>query len=166
MPDDPARVPTEVDQVSERLTAPLPWWLLSTGFVLSIGVAVFAFLGPVWGIAVTVVGEALVLAGLISYGGTQVVVGPDGLGVGRSWIDYEYVGAVQALDEQQTRQRLRTSADPRAYLVIRPYIRTSLEITVDDPADPHPYWLVSARGPVRLLGRVPARLRRPAPADQ
>lgn len=174
MPEDPAGDPTEpslaslaspanpvcpVSAVSERLTAPLAYWLLGTGFVLSLGVAVFAFLGPVWGTAVTVVGEALLVALLVGYGSTKIVIADDGIGVGRSWIDYAHVSAVQALDERETLQRLRTRADPRAHLVVRPYVRTSLEITVDDTADPHPYWLVSSRAAGRLLARVPARLR-------
>jgi hypothetical protein len=34
--------------------------------------------------------------------------------------------------------------------VLRPYIKTAVEITLDDPDDPVPYWLVSTRDPHRL----------------
>ena len=153
-------MPTDLTFVYERLTVPVHWWLLGTAFVLSIGMAFLAFWGPLWGVAVAVAGELLLLAGLLGYGGVRVVVGTDGIGVGRAWIGYEYVGRVTALDSQQTLHRLRIGADPRAHLVVRPYIPSSLEITVDDPADPHPYWLVSVRDPDRLARAVTDRLDR------
>ena len=34
--------------------------------------------------------------------------------------------------------------------MLRPYIRTAVEITLDDPEDPVPYWLVSTRHPQQL----------------
>ena len=38
----------------------------------------------------------------------------------------------------QTRRRSGTEADARAHLVLRPYVRTAVELTLDDPADPGP----------------------------
>lgn len=143
---------------TERLVAPLAWWLLGTGFVLSLGIAVFAFLGPVWGIGVTVGAEGVVAAVLVGYGSTTIEIGDDGIRVGRAQIGYTYVRRVEALDAASTLERLRTRANPAAYLVVRPYVRTSLEITLDDPADPHPYWLVSSRYADRLAGRANVRL--------
>lgn len=144
--------------VTERLAVPLGWWLLGTGFVLSLGVAVLAFLGPGWGIGVTVVAEAVLAAVLVGYGSTSIVVGDDGIQVGGATIDYGYVRGVEALDADRTLERLRTRADPRAYLVVRPYVRTSVVITLDDRADPHPYWLVSSRDAERLIRRLPTQL--------
>lgn len=144
--------------VTERLAVPLGWWLLGTGFVLSLGIAVLAFLGPWWGIGVTVVAESLVAAVLVGYGSTRIVVDDAGVRVGRATIDYAYVREVRALDADRTLERLRTRADPRAYLVVRPYVRTSLELTLADPADPHPYWLISSRDAERLVRRIPTGL--------
>jgi hypothetical protein len=38
--------------------------------------------------------------------------------------------------------------------VLRPYIKTTVEITLDDPEDPVPYWLVSTRHPQRLAAAL------------
>ena len=43
------------------------------------------------------------------------------------------------------RRRIGVAADPRAYLVYRAFRDEAVEIRVDDPADPHPYWLISTR---------------------
>jgi hypothetical protein len=45
-------------------------------------------------------------------------------------------------------------ADARAHLVLRPYIKTAVEITLDDPDDPVPYWLVSTRRPQQLAAAL------------
>ena len=45
-------------------------------------------------------------------------------------------------------------ADPRAHIVQRTWIPESVVVTVADPADPHPYWLVSSRRPVHLADAI------------
>ena len=42
--------------------------------------------------------------------------------------------------------------------MLRPYIKTAVEITLDDPDDPVPYWLVSTRHPHRLARNAAGRL--------
>ena len=49
--------------------------------------------------------------------------------------------------------------DARAHLVLRPWVSTTVELALADPADPVPYWLVSTRRPGALataLGWLPA----------
>ena len=58
------------------------------------------------------------------------------------------------LDADQARRRAGVDADARAHLVLRPYVATAVEITLDDPADPVPYWLVSTRRPDALAAAV------------
>ncbi len=71
------------------------------------------------------------------------------------------------LDAEQTRRRAGVEADARAHLVLRPYVSTAVEITLDDPADPVPYWLVSTRRPEALAAALdrppPVRTRPPRP---
>jgi Protein of unknown function (DUF3093) len=40
--------------------------------------------------------------------------------------------------------------------VLRPYIATAVEITLNDPDDPVPYWLVSSRRPRAFAAAVNA----------
>jgi hypothetical protein len=53
---------------------------------------------------------------------------------------------------EATRER-GVSLDARAWLVIRPWIDPVVKITISDPQDPTPYWLVSSKNPEALVAR-------------
>jgi hypothetical protein len=42
--------------------------------------------------------------------------------------------------------------------VLRPYAKEAVELTLDDPVDPVPYWVVSTRRPSRLAEAITAVL--------
>ena len=56
-----------------------------------------------------------------------------------------------ALDRESFRVQTGPMADPRAFVVSRPWLHTAVRLTVDDPADPTPYWVVGTRRPAELL---------------
>lgn len=141
----------------ERLTVPVVWWVLAALLAVSLLAAVGLYLGPVWGLSVFVA-TAAVAVGL--FWSTAVVIEVDDaeLRVGRAVIGRAWIGGCQALDADAAEVRGGTSADARAHLVLRPYVPGAVEITLDDPADPVPYWLVSSRRPARLAAALaPAR---------
>jgi hypothetical protein len=45
-------------------------------------------------------------------------------------------------------------ADARAYLLLRPYLKRAVRVTVRDDRDPTPYWLVSSRDPEHLATAI------------
>jgi hypothetical protein len=137
----------------ERLTVPIVWWALAGLFALSVLLAVGAYLGPVWGIGTSV---ATLLVAVAIFSSASLVISVDGkeIQVGRASIERAYVAACRALNADQTRRRAGVEADARAHLVLRPYIKTAVEITLDDPDDPVPYWLVSTRHPYRLAAAM------------
>ncbi|HEX3197481.1 MAG TPA: DUF3093 domain-containing protein [Propionibacteriaceae bacterium] len=137
----------------ERLTVPIVWWVLAGLFALSVLLAVGAYLGPVWGIGTSV---ATLLVAVAMFSSASLVISVDGkeIQVGRASIERAYVAACRALNADQTRRRAGVEADARAHLVLRPYIKTAVEITLDDPDDPVPYWLVSTRHPHRLAAAM------------
>jgi hypothetical protein len=142
----------------ERLHVPAVWWLLAAGFAVSVLLAIGLYVGPLWGIGATMASLA-VTAALFVRSAVRIVVDDASIRVGRALIEHRYIAAAQALDADQTRRRAGVEADARAHLVLRPYVRTAVEITLDDPADPVPYWLVSTRRPEALaaaLGAAPA----------
>ena len=83
-----------------------------------------------------------------------ITVEPGRLRIGRGVIESAYIAGARSLDADQTRRRAGVDADARAQLVLRPYIATAVEITLNDPADPVPYWLVSSRRPDALAAAV------------
>ena len=137
----------------ERLTVPIIWWVLAGLFSLSVLVAVGAYLGPAWGLG-TSIATLLVAAAIFGSAAILISVDEQEIRVGRASIEHAYIATCRALDAEQTRRRTGVEADARAHLVLRPYIKTSVEITLDDPEDPVPYWLVSTRQPQRLAAAL------------
>jgi hypothetical protein len=150
-----------VEEYRERLWVPVGWWVLGTLFSLSMLVAVLFYLGPVVALITFVVLQGIIVAGFISYGRLRVSVAAERLWVGPANIEWRYVAAARALDEVQSRQRRGPQSDARAFMMLRPYLTRTVEITIDDADDPTPYWLVASRHPQRLAAAVNARISHP-----
>ena len=60
------------------------------------------------------------------------------------------IADVVALDAAGKRELLGVGADPLAFVVQRPWMPGAVQVELDDPADPTPYWVVSSRHPVEL----------------
>jgi Protein of unknown function (DUF3093) len=133
----------------ERLTVPVIWWLLAGLFSLSVLLAVGAYLGPIWGVG-TAVAAMIVAAAIFVSASILISVDARELRVGRASIEHVYIADCRALDAEATRRRAGVDADARAHLVLRPYVKTAVEITLNDNDDPVPYWLVSTRRPQQL----------------
>jgi hypothetical protein len=136
-------------EYSERVVAPVWWWLvalLGAGVLWPVlGVAI----GWWWGLAAAAA-VFVVIAAVLLAGSTKIIVDGTGLRVGRAWIEHRYIAGCRPLDAEQTRARRGREADARAYLALRSYLPTAVEVELDDPADPVPYWLISSRHPERL----------------
>ena len=148
----------------ERLSVPVLWWVLAVGFALSMLAALGFYLGPVWGIAGAAC-SLLAATGLFARAGILVSVDDHAIRIGRAEIDHPYIAGCRALDADGTRRRAGVQADARAHLVLRPYIATAVEITLSDPADPVPYWLVSSRRPEELAATLAAAIGQPISAS-
>jgi hypothetical protein len=139
----------------ERLSVPLLWWLLAVGFALSLLLAIGLYLGPAWGIGAAAAG-LVVAAGLFVRAAVVILVDAQAIRIGRAQIAHRYIAGCRPLDAEATRRRGGVEADARAHLVLRPYIPKAVEITLADPADPVPYWLVSSRRPEELAAALSA----------
>ena len=148
-PDD--RTPA---RYSERLR--LPWWAL---LIAALGGLVFA--AEIWmgvpgargWVAFGVV--VPVLVGLLWWLGRVRVAVRDGeLLVDDARLPVRFVADVVALDLEGRREVLSVGAHPLAFVVQRPWIAGAVQVVLDDPADPTPYWVVSTRNPVRLAEAI------------
>ena len=140
----------------ERLGVPLRWWAQGVMLVATLWLAlVVALPGPAaWlcsGLAL-----ALLVALLLSFGSARVSVEAGWFRAGRARIEAAHLGAVTALDAEETRRVAGPGADARAYLLLRPYLKRAVKVEITDPADPAPYWLVSSRHPDELARAVRA----------
>jgi len=67
------------------------------------------------------------------------------LRIDRAHIDIKYLGEATILDAPAMRLLRTRDADPAAYLAIRFWISKGVKITVVDPRDPTPYWLITSK---------------------
>ncbi len=133
----------------ERLWVPLRWWVQGTLLIATLWLALVVAV-PGW-LPWLLTGLALAgMAAAFTAYAAEVVITQDELRAGRAHIDLRYVGETLALDAEQTRRIAGVDADARAFLVVRPYLGSSVRVEITDPADPAPYWLVSSRRPVEL----------------
>ena len=65
-------------------------------------------------------------------------------------------GAV-GLDARTLRLVVGREGDPAAFVQIRPWVGPGVQLWLDDPDDPTPYWVVSTRHPKQLLALVSPR---------
>lgn len=140
----------------ERLGVPLSWWLVSAAVVLPVAAALGIYLGWWQVAAFTAIAAVGLVVGLGWYGSTRLVVTDDGLRAGDWTIEWRWVGKAVPLDAAATHDRLGPRADAAAALRVRPYIPASVEVEITDPADPHPYWLLSSRRPSALAAAINA----------
>ncbi len=150
----------------ERLRVPVRWWvlwnLMLASFWLAMIVAVPESL--TWGITATLVLVSAMM--LRTYGSATIKVDDSSLQAGRARIASHYLGAAQALDVREMRAASGHEADARAYLLLRPYIRTGVRIWINDAHDPTPYWLISSRRPELLVAALDAVARECSPPSR
>ncbi|KRB75877.1 hypothetical protein ASE01_12535 [Nocardioides sp. Root190] len=143
----------------ERLRVPLRWWAQGTMFIATFWLAMVVALADAapW-LAWVVTGVLLSALALFlrSYGDARLVVADGWFRAGRARIEMHHIGAVDALDADETRRVSGRDADARAYLVLRPYLHRSVRVEITDPSDPAPYWLVSSRHPRALASALDA----------
>ena len=133
-------------RVAYRERVHAPWWLWVVTVLLtgSLGVAYGYPLGRTAGVISFVVAQGLV-AWLLIATAPVVVVDDVVFRAGRARLPLRYAGRIAPLDPAQTRDARGRLADPQAYLCLRGWVTRSVLVEVDDPDDPHPYWLVSTR---------------------
>ncbi|WP_232676975.1 DUF3093 domain-containing protein [Nocardioides sp. R-C-SC26] len=138
---------------AERLGVPLRWWVQGVMLIASLWLALIVAVPAPLAWSVTVITLGLLSLGLVSFGSLRIVV-DDELRVGRAHIAPAHLGAITPLDAAQTRRTAGVEADARAYLAMRPYLKRAVRVTIADPGDPAPYWLISTRHPERLAAAL------------
>ncbi len=104
----------------------------------------------------------LTAVGMWRLGRIKIAVVDGELRVDDARLPVRYVAAAEPLDPDARRQLLGRDAHPLAFVVQRPWVRGSVKVVLDDPADPTPYWVVSARRPALLAATLVATREQPA----
>jgi hypothetical protein len=133
-----------VERYRERLTAPIAVWLITAALTASLGIAYGHWLGTPAGVVAFAVSELLVAVLLITRI-PLVCVDDEAFRAGRARLPLSFVGRIVPLTRDESITAKGAAADPHAYMCTRGWIGESIIVEVTDPADPHPYWLVSTR---------------------
>jgi hypothetical protein len=138
----------------EHLRVPWPWWLIGLAMVVVLGTELAAGLN--WLLAVAgYAGIALVIGAVLARWSWPAVEVRDGeLRAGRARLPLDKVGEVTALDQAQSRELRGPQADPAAFVLTRPYLKTAVYIEVSGAPSGEPYWLVGTRRPAELAGAI------------
>jgi hypothetical protein len=138
----------------ERLRAPVSWWITGMAVMFMFGSLVwFGF--PLWVAAVTY-GTlfALTAALFLNWGRAAIEIYGGQLLANGSQLALADAGEVRDLDEAQTRVMRGPRADPRAHMLIRPYLRKAVYVEVTSPDSAAPYWLLFTRRPEQLAAAI------------
>ncbi len=140
----------------ERLSVPFRWWVQGTMLVATFWLAFVVATPALVAWSATAVLLLLMTGLFLSYGAPRVEVADGWLQAGRARISGEFLAGAEPLDPAATRRVAGPDADVRAYLLLRPYLKRAVRVTVRDARDPAPYWLVSTRDPEHLASAISA----------
>jgi hypothetical protein len=150
----PASRVTPAPEYAERLT--LPWWAWPAGLAAAGLLAAELWLGATgvraWLPFVVLIPAAV--AALAWLGRIRIAVRDGELRVDDARLPVRYVADVVPLDAAGRREVLGVGSDPLAFVVQRPWVGGAVQVVLDDPADPTPFWVVSTRRPVELAAAV------------
>jgi Protein of unknown function (DUF3093) len=143
-PEPPARTVTSPRPYAERLR--VPWWAWPSCLLMG---AILAAEFPMGWLPFAVVLPLIVLA-LLWIGRLRVAVTATEFQVDDARLPLSAIADVVALDTNGKLEILGVGANPLAFVIQRPWIGGAVQVLLDDPADPTPYWVVSTRHPVEL----------------
>jgi Protein of unknown function (DUF3093) len=135
----------------ERLRTPW-WWYLAALFIGALlagefGVADKAL--TLWlPFAILLPGSLIIVW---SMGRNRVSVIGDELRVNEAHLPLDVIASGVALDATTLRRLVGRHGDPASFVAIRAWVGPGIQIILDDPDDPTPYWVISTRRPHELL---------------
>ena len=151
-PAGPGPAATHHDPVAYRERLGVSWWMWPVGLLAATLLAVEIWLGSgglrAWvPFAVLLPASAALLWRL---GRIRVAVTDRELLVDDARLPLDVIADVVALDADGRREVLGVGSHPLAFVVQRPWVGGAVQVLLDDPADPTPYWVDSTRRPVEL----------------
>jgi len=140
----------------ERLTTPW-WWYVVALVVASLLAGEFGLSGAdltIWIPFGTLLPLSVAIVWWLGHSTLEIAGGE--LRVRGAHLPLTYVSGVVALDAATLRRVVGREGDPTAFVSIRPWIGPGVQLWLDDPDDPTPYWIVSSRHPQEVVRAVRA----------
>ncbi len=154
------RATTQTVRYREQLRVPWWWWPLALALAALIALEVnqgvralpnwlpFAVLFPVAAIVLIWLGRTE-LQVTSSDSGTE-------LWIGGAHLPVAVIARTAEVPRSAKSAALGRQLDPAAYIVHRGWVGPMVLLVLDDPDDPTPYWLISAKYPDKVLAALTA----------
>lgn len=129
---------------------PAPWLFLATALVIPASLLVFLPINFIVGVVVAIALYAgcvlllLLSAPLVEVTETELVAG-------KARLPLTSVGSAAGFRGADATYERGPGLDARTWLAIRGWVDPVVKVTLDDEADPTPYWLISTRRPDELV---------------
>lgn len=141
---------------SEKQWVPAYWWVLAAALVALTTAQLALNRNIWWAIIPPIILGALAVWILMRWSSTTIRVEQDADGsrwlvIGQASLPSDVVSRSLAVPESAKRNAMGRQLDPAAYVVSHGWIREMVMLVLDDPEDPTPYWLISAKNPEALL---------------
>jgi hypothetical protein len=134
-----------------------PWpiwlWLFTLFLNGSLSIAADAALGTRWG-WLSFSAQLLLIIWAATSTPLTVTVNDERLVVGSASIERSYLGKVTVLSAKEMALMRGRDSNPMCWMALRFWVATGVRIELNDPADPTPYWLVSAKRATALAAAL------------
>ncbi|HEV7191987.1 MAG TPA: DUF3093 domain-containing protein [Jatrophihabitantaceae bacterium] len=136
---------------SESLRTPWWWYLVAAGVagLLAAEFHIAGFTLTDWIPFGTLIPLSLVIVWWLGHSRLEISAGE--LRIRGAHLPLNYVSGAVALDAATLRRVVGREGDPASFISIRPWIGPGVQVWLDDPDDPVPYWVVSSRRPDRVV---------------
>jgi hypothetical protein len=139
---------------TEHLRAPAGVWILGMFSAFTFASMAWAGFNVLVAIACYVVICGGCAAILLTWGHATVEVSDGELRAATFTLPLAVAGEVAPLDEARTRALRGPSANPRALVISRPYLRLAVYVEVIGEHQNRPYWLIGTRRPADLAAAI------------
>jgi hypothetical protein len=139
---------------SEHLRVPAAYWILGEISAATLASTAWAGFNLIVAIACYVVFCGGCAAVLLAWSHTTIEVSDGELRAGAVTLPLATAGEVAALDEAQARAMRGPRADPRAFMLIKPYLKLAVYVEVTGEHQERPYWLIGTRRPAELAAAI------------
>jgi hypothetical protein len=138
----------------ERLTPRPLVFVIVEALIAMVAVAYGAPFGTLVGWVIFISASILAIWALLATS-PVIEVSATELRAGPAVIDRAFISSVQALDSAAFRLARGRDADPRRFSLLRSWRGGSgVIVAVEDPADPHPGWILTSARPVELASAL------------
>jgi len=142
-----------------RETLRTPWWwypvAVSVAAILAAEFQISGYPLTDWLPSATLVPLSIVVVWWL--GRSKLTISADELSIRGAHLPLYFISDAVALDARTLRRVIGREGDPRAFVSIRPWIGPGVQVQLQDPDDPTPYWLISTRRPAQVMALLRAR---------